>query len=147
MSADAPRLRRPAGPRPGVGIVHVGLGAFFRAHGAIYVAEAVAKCGGDWGITGVSLVRPDQRDALAPQDFAYTAVELGPDGATPRVIDVVSGVLVAPEDPEAVLSAMADPAVRIVTLTVTEKGYCHEPSTGRLNPDHPDIVHDLADPE
>ena len=147
MPADAPRLRRAPCPRPGIGIVHLGLGAFFRAHGAIYIAEAMAKSGGDWGITGVSLVRPDQRDALAPQDFAYTAVELGPDGATPRVIDVVGGVLVAREDPEAVLAAMADPGVRIVTLTVTEKGYCHEPSTGRLNPDHPDIVHDLANPE
>jgi fructuronate reductase len=59
---------------------------------------------------------------------------------------VVENVLVAREDPEAVLAAMADPSVRIVTLTVTEKGYCHEPSTGRLNPDHPDIVHDLGSP-
>ena len=90
---------RPAGPRPGVGIVHLGLGAFFRAHGAIYVAEAMAKSGGDWGIVGVSLVRPDQRDLLAPQGFAYTALELGPDGETPRVIDVVQDVLVARENP------------------------------------------------
>ncbi len=147
MPADPPRLRRAPGPRPGAGIVHLGLGAFFRAHGAIYVAEAMAKSGGDWGIIGVSLVRPDQRDALAPQDFAYTAVELGPEGEIPRVIDVVTDVLVAREDPAAVIAAMADPGVRIVTLTVTEKGYCHEPSTGRLNPDHPDIAHDLAHPE
>ncbi|MFO1142962.1 MAG: mannitol dehydrogenase family protein [Amaricoccus sp.] len=144
---DVPRLRRTPGRRPGVGIVHLGLGAFFRAHGAIYVAEAMAKSGGDWGIVGVSLVRPDQRDALEPQDFAYTAVELGPEGETPRLIDVVQDVLVAREDPAAVLAAMADPGVRIVSLTVTEKGYCHEPATGRLNPDHPDIVHDLAHPE
>ena len=60
---------------------------------------------------------------------------------------MVQDVLVAREDPEAVLAAMADPDVRIVTLTVTEKGYCHEPSTGRLNRAHPDIVHDLAHPE
>ncbi len=147
MPTEAPRLTRPAGPRPGAGIVHLGLGAFFRAHGAIYIAEAMAKSGGDWGIIGVSLVRPDQRDALAPQDFAYTALELGPNGETPQVIDVIQDVLVAREDPAAVLAAMADPAIRIVTLTVTEKGYCHEPSTGRLNPDHPDIVHDLAHPD
>ena len=142
-----PRLTRPPGPRPGVGIVHLGLGAFFRAHGAIYVAEAMARTGGDWGIIGVSLVRPDQRDALAPQDFAYTAVELGPKGETTQVIDVVQDLLVAREDPGAVLAAMADPAVRIVTLTVTEKGYCHEPATGRLNRAHPDITHDLASPD
>ncbi len=141
------RLTRPAGPRPGIGIVHLGLGAFFRAHGAIYVAEAMERSGGDWGIIGVSLVRPDQRDALAPQDFAYMAVELGPDGETARVIDVVQDVLVARDDPAAVLAAMADPLVRIVSLTVTEKGYCHEPATGRLNRDHPDIVADLASPD
>ena len=55
-------------------------------------------------------------------------------------------MLVAPEDPEAVVARMADPDVRIVTLTVTEKGYCHDPATGRLNRAHPDIVHDLANP-
>ena len=143
---ERPRLRRPAGPRPGVGIVHLGLGAFFRAHGAIYVAEAMACSGGDWGIVGVSLVSPTQRDRLAPQDFAYTALELGPGYERPQVIDVVQDVLVAREDPGAVLAAMADPRVRIVTLTVTEKGYCHEPSTGKLNTTHPDIVHDVANP-
>jgi fructuronate reductase len=147
LPADRPRLVRPDRPRPGVGIVHLGLGAFFRAHGALYVAEAMAASGGDWGILGVSLVNPTQRDLLAPQGFAYTALELGPGGETAQVVDVVRDVLVAPEDPGAVLEAMADPAVRIVTLTVTEKGYCHEPATGRLNPGHPDIRHDLAHPD
>jgi fructuronate reductase len=144
LPADAPRLTRPEGPRPGVGIVHLGLGAFFRAHGALYVAEAMAASGGDWGIVGVSLVRPAIRDLLAPQGCAYTAVELGPEGEVARVVDVVQDVLVAREDPEAVLRIMADPKVRIVSLTVTEKGYCHEPSTGALNRAHPDILHDLA---
>ncbi len=147
LPADFPRLSRPEGSRPGVGIVHLGLGAFFRAHGALYVAEAMEKSGGDWGIAGVSLVRPDQRDRLAPQSFAYTALELGPEGETARTIDVVQDVLVAPESPEAVLAAMANPDVRIVTLTVTEKGYCHDPSTGLLNRAHPQIVHDLAHPD
>jgi fructuronate reductase len=147
LHADVPRLTRPEGPRPGIGIVHLGLGAFFRAHGALYVAEAMERSGGDWGIVGVSLVRPDQRDRLAPQGFAYTALELGPAGETARVVDVVQDVLVAPESPEAVLAAMADPGVRIVSLTVTEKGYCHDPATGRLNRAHPDIVRDLADPD
>ena len=141
---DLPRLTRSAAPRPGVGIVHLGLGAFFRAHGAIYIAEAMTASGGDWGVLGVSLVSPGQRDLLAPQGCAYTALELGPGGETPRVIEAVQDVLVAREDPEAVLAAMADPGVRIVSLTVTEKGYCHEPATGRLNRAHPDIVADLA---
>ncbi|MFT3975239.1 MAG: mannitol dehydrogenase family protein [Amaricoccus sp.] len=146
MVSSLPRLTRPEGPRPGVGIVHLGLGAFFRAHGAIYVADAMRVSGGDWGIVGVSLVRPDQRDRLAPQGFAYTALELGPEGETPRVVDVIDDMLVAREDPALVVARMADPAVRIVSLTVTEKGYCHDPATGRLNFGHPDIVHDLASP-
>ncbi|MDO5641045.1 MAG: mannitol dehydrogenase family protein [Paracoccus sp. (in: a-proteobacteria)] len=134
-------------PRPGpAGIVHLGLGAFFRAHGAIYVAEAMEKAGGDWGIIGVSLQSPGTRDRLRPQGWAYTALELAPESAAPQVVTVLRDVLVAPENPQAVLDAMADPAVQIVSLTVTEKGYCHEPATGRLNAGHPDITHDLANP-
>ncbi|MFN3825635.1 MAG: mannitol dehydrogenase family protein [Pseudorhodobacter sp.] len=130
--------------QPKAGIVHLGLGAFFRAHGAAYVARAMEVSGGDWGIIGVSLQSAGTRDALAPQGFAYHAVEQGPEGETRRRLTVLQDVLVAPEDPGAVLEAMADPAIRIVTLTVTEKGYCHNPATGALNPDHPDILHDLA---
>lgn len=139
------RLSRSTPPVP-VGLVHLGLGAFFRAHGAIYTAEAMAVAGGDWGILGVSLQSATMRDQLDPQGGAYTALELGPDGEIPRVVEAVQAVLVAREDPQAVLEAMADPAVRIVSLTVTEKGYCHEPATGRLNPTHPDIAHDLTHP-
>ncbi len=132
-----------APPRPDVGIVHLGLGAFFRAHGAIYIQEAMAASGGAWGIVGVSLRSPEIRDGLKPQDCVYTAVEQGPEGNSVQTIDAVRDVLVAREDPEAVLAAMSAPEVRIVSLTVTEKGYCHDPATGRLNPKHPDIVHDL----
>jgi len=141
----SPRLiRQPGLARPATGIVHLGPGAFFRAFGAPWVAEAMAARGGDWGITGVSLQSPATRDALLPQGWDYTAVELGPEGEIPRVISVLNEVLVAPEDPAAVLAAMSAPGVRIVTLTVTEKGYCHSPATGALNFDHPDIRHDLA---
>lgn len=63
------------------------------------------------------------------------------------MIVVINDVLVARENPKTVIDAMSDPAVRIVSLTVTEKGYCHEPSTGKLNRGHPDIQHDLAHPE
>lgn len=130
--------------RPSTGIVHLGLGAFFRAFGCVYVADAMAASGGDWGIVGVSLRSPDTRDALRAREWAYTSVTLAPEGHVFREINVLNDVLVAPEDPEAVLAAMADPAVRIVTLTVTEKGYCHNPATGALNVDHPDIQHDLT---
>jgi fructuronate reductase len=146
MEAGLPanRLMRPRTPRPATGIVHLGLGAFFRAFGCVYVADAMQAAGGDWGIVGVSLRSPDTRDALKPQDWAYTSVTLTPDGPQTRVIDVLNDVLVAPEDPQAVLDAMCDPAVRIVSLTVTEKGYCHNPATGALNMGHPDILYDLT---
>ena len=140
-----PRLSRkdPAAP---VGIVHLGPGAFFRAFNAVYTADAMARDGGDWGICAVSLRSPDARDQLDPQGGVYTAVSLGPDGPVPRVISSVSEVLVAPEDPAAVLARMTAPATKIVSLTITEKGYCHNPATGRLRLDHPDILHDLANP-
>ena len=129
------------------GIVHLGLGAFARAHLALYTEDTAAP--GDalaWGILGASLQRPDQRDLLAPQDCLYTAVERGPEGATTRIVTCLTGVLVAPEDPQAVLTAMSNGSTRIVTLTITEKGYCHDPATGRLNLAHPTIAHDLAHP-
>ncbi len=140
------RLTRPDGPVPTPGIVHLGLGAFFRAFGAVWVQEAMETAGGDWGIVGVSLQSPTTRDLLKPQGCVYTALELGPQGSTPRLVTSVVDVLAAPEDPEAVLARMADPATKIVSLTVTEKGYCHDPATGRLNLDHPDIQHDLTYP-
>jgi len=141
---NIPPLEPSSSSCPETGIVHLGLGAFFRAHGAIYTAEAMQKSGGNWGVIGVSLMRPAQRDLLAPQGFAYTAVEMAPEGMKPQVIEVLNDVLVAREDAVKVLAAMADPVVKIVSLTVTEKGYCHEPSTGRLNRNHPDIVHDIS---
>jgi len=143
LPADLPRPRRAKGPLPGVGIVHLGLGAFFRAHGALYVEEAMRASGGDWGVVGVSLQSPGQRDALKPQDCMYHAVEQGPQGEKARLVEIVQDVLVAKENPEAVISLLTRPAVKIVTLTITEKGYCHEPSTGRLNLQHPDIVRDI----
>lgn len=129
---------------PATGIVHLGLGAFFRAFACVYVADAMAASGGDWGIVGVSLRSPTTRDALRAQDWKYTAVSLAENNVVPRQINVLNDVLVAPEDPMAVLAVMVDPAVKIVSLTVTEKGYCHNPATGTLNPDHPDVQHDLA---
>jgi fructuronate reductase len=130
-----------------VGIVHLGPGAFFRSFVAVYTDSALARHGGDWGILAVSLRSPAARDQLVPQGGVFTAVTLEPEGPSPRVIRSVADVSVAPEDPGAVVAAMARPAVRIVTLTVTEKGYCHDPATGRLNLDHPDIAHDLSQPE
>jgi fructuronate reductase len=130
----------------GVGIVHLGIGAFHRAHQAIYTDEALARAGGAWGICGVSLRSPDVRDRLAPQQGLFTAIEKSPDGVRRRIVGSVREVLFHRDEPESVLQRLAAHETRIVSLTVTEKGYCHEPATGRLDAGHPDIVHDLAHP-
>jgi fructuronate reductase len=144
-------VARPAYDRDGlaVGIVHLGLGAFARAHLAA-VNEAALHAGADrgWGICGVSLRQADTRDALELQRGLYTlALNSAGDDGRPRqelaVIGCLLETLVAPEDPQAVLARIAHADTRIVSVTVTEKGYCHDPASGRLNFDHPDIVHDL----
>ncbi|MEH3147397.1 MAG: mannitol dehydrogenase family protein [Methylobacterium frigidaeris] len=142
-------VARPGYDRAGLqpAILHLGLGAFFRAHGALYTEDVLNARGGGWGILGVSLQRPDQRDRLVPQGGLYTALESASGGECARIVGNLLGVLVAPEDPAAVLGRLADPVTRIVSLTVTEKGYCHDPATGRLHADHPDIRHDLAHPD
>ena len=130
----------------GIGIVHLGIGAFHRAQTAVYTDDAIAAQRGDWGICGVSLRSPDVRDRLAPQDGLYTSLEKSPQGTRRRVIGCVREVLFLGGERVRVRARMASPATRIVSLTVTEKGYCHDPATGQLNFAHPDIVHDLADP-
>lgn len=133
------------------GILHLGLGAFHRAHQAVMVEERLAAGETGWGIRAASLRSPDMRDALAPQDGLYTlAIRTGQVGAEEearlRVIGAISDVLVARENPAALLAAMIDPRIRILSLTITEKGYCHDPASGTLNENHPDVVHDLAHP-
>jgi fructuronate reductase len=130
-----------------VGIVHLGLGAFHRAHQAVYTEDALAEAFGPFGICGVSLRSAAVRDPLAPQEGLYTVAEQSATGARLRVIGCLKEILVGPEDPAAVAERIADPAVAIISLTVTEKGYCHDPATGALAAGHPDIRHDLAHPE
>lgn len=129
------------------GIVHLGLGAFHRAHAAVYTDAAIARGDQRWGIVGVSLRQADTRDALAPQDNLYTVAVRDADGERLHVVGALITSLVAPENPQAVLAAMADSRCHIVSLTVTEKGYCHDPATRALRLDHPYIEHDLAHPE
>ncbi|MFQ1702819.1 mannitol dehydrogenase family protein [Loktanella agnita] len=138
----AKRLTRD-GPAPAIGMVHLGPGAFFRAFNAVYTDAAMQAEGGDWGIAAVSLRSPTARDQMAPQGGVYTSCTLAPGGLQAQVIGAVSKLLVAPEDPGAVVDLMADPKVKIVSLTITEKGYCHSPATGRLDLSHPDIAYDL----
>lgn len=140
-------VRQPAYDRAATthGIVHLGVGAFHRAHQAAYVEECLAAGESGWAILGASLRRGDTRDALAPQDGLYTLAIRSGETERLDVIGSITGLLVAPEDPEALVAAMADPAVRIVTLTVTEKAYLRN-ADGNLDAAHPEIVADLADP-
>jgi fructuronate reductase len=128
------------------GIVHLGLGAFHRAHQAVMTEAALDAGARDWGIAAASLRSPDTRDALAPQDGLYTVVTREDDAEQLRVVGALRALHVAPEDPAALLRAITDPRIRIVSLTVTEKGYCHDPATGTLDAAHPDIMADLATP-
>jgi fructuronate reductase len=125
------------------GIVHLGIGAFHRAHQAFYTDAVLNKFGGDWGIIGCSLRSPTVRDQLAPQDGLYTLVERSGDGEQLQIIGSVIKNLVGPENPAELVSVMAQPNIKIVSLTITEKGYCHDPATGHLNNMHPDIQHDI----
>jgi fructuronate reductase len=130
----------------GTGIVHLGIGAFARAHLACYTQPLLREDPG-WGILGVSLRRADTRDALSPQDYLYTCAERDGAGERLSIMAALTGVLVAPEGAATVLARLADPAVRIVTLTVTEKGYRRVGASGGLDADDPVVRQDLATPE
>ena len=155
-------VARPAFDRQALrcGIVHLGLGAFARAHlaavnDAAIEAIALSEPGAagasgaweSWGICGVSLRSPATRDALAPQQGLYTLAQRDASGQQLRIIGCLRECLVAPESPGTVLDRIASSHARIVSLTITEKGYCLDPASGHLRLDHPDIAHDLNHPE
>jgi fructuronate reductase len=127
------------------GIVHLGVGAFHRAHQAAYVDDCLAAGETDWGIVGASLQSASTADALGPQDGLYTLAERGSAGEKLRVIGSIEKVLVAPQGPARLLNTLTDPRIRIVTLTITEKAYLRNAS-GDLDTAHPGIVTDLANP-
>jgi fructuronate reductase len=143
--ADLPTPLRPlVDPRGlGTGIVHLGIGAFHRAHQAVFTEEAVAAAGGDWGICGVTQRSRGVLDQLRPQDGLYSVLERG-EQTSLRVVGAVRDLLFAAEEGERLQALLAAPATRLVTLTVTEKGYRHDPATGRLRRGDPDVAADLA---
>lgn len=108
----------------GAGIVHLGIGAFHRAHQAWYTDLAMAAGDRDWAITGVSLRSPGVAEQMNPQDGLYTVTERSEAGWHTRLVGAVRGVLVARGQRAAVIERIADPACHVVSLTVTEKGYC-----------------------
>ena len=125
------------------GIVHLGVGAFHRAHQAVFVDDCLGRGETDWGIVAASMRSADTRDALAPQDNLYTYCERNGQTVTYRIIGSILEILVSPEDPSKLIDRLSDPRVRIVTLTVTEKGYLANLSERTLLRSHPDVQNDL----
>lgn len=129
-----------------IGIVHVGVGNFHRSHEAYYTEQLLQKGEKNWGICGICLLDRDRHmyQTLVDQDGLYTLVEKDMDGnQTVRVIGSIIDYLYAPADPGAVISAMADPAVKIISLTITEGGYNFDASTGEFRFADPGIQWDL----
>lgn len=126
-----------------IGVVHLGIGAFHRAHAARYTDLAMSAGDRDWAICGVSLRSRDVRDQLVPQGGLYSVTERGVGTETTSIVGAVRSVVVGSEDPSGVVAALALPSTRIVTLSVTEKGY-HTAIGGGLAVESPDVAHDLS---
>lgn len=132
------------------GIVHFGVGGFHRAHQAWYLDELMNRGDAlDWGICGVGVLPADRAmaDVLRAQDYLYTLMIRHPDGRTEtRVIGSIIDYLFAPDDPDAVIERLADPATRIVSMTITEGGYNINHVTGEFDAADPDVQHDVSHP-
>ncbi|WP_277588883.1 mannitol dehydrogenase family protein [Pseudomonas chlororaphis] len=149
----APEVRLPAYDLAETrqGMVHIGVGGFHRAHQAYYT-DALMNTGEglDWSICGLGLRAEDRRarDDLAGQDYLFTLFELSDsDAAEVRVIGAISEMLLAEDGAQALIDKLADPQIRIVSLTITEGGYCIDDSSGEFMAHLPQIQHDLAHPQ
>jgi mannitol 2-dehydrogenase len=144
-----PAVARPRYARQALrpGILHIGVGNFHRSHQAVYLDDLFnAGRDLDWALVGAGVRSGDQamRKALEPQDWLTTVVELEPDANGARVTGAMVGFVPVGSDASLIVDALDDAAIRIVSLTVTEGGYCIDPATGVFDPDHPEIRHDAA---
>jgi mannitol 2-dehydrogenase len=131
------------------GIVHIGCGNFHRAHMAVYLDDLFnLGLGHDWAITGAGVRIGDarMRELLAGQNYLSSVIERSPNGVSARIIGAMTNFVPVEDGNAALIIAMSDPAIKIVSLTVTEGGYYIDPKTGTFGPDHADIVHDAANP-
>jgi len=132
-------------------IVHIGFGAFHRAHQAVCADILASEHASDWGYCECEINKNNKGDlikALRQQNRLYSVTEMADDGLSTRVVGVVNEALCRSIDGIGkIIDAMCQPEVAIISMTVTEKGYCYQPSTGQLMLDHPAIVHDLSHPE
>ncbi|MDR0441139.1 MAG: mannitol dehydrogenase family protein [Candidatus Accumulibacter sp.] len=153
LSALPSHVKRPGYDRSQItaGIIHIGVGGFHRAHQAIYIDRLLNRgVAHDWGIRGMGLMPADarMRDVLTAQDGLYTLVQKNPDGSRDvRVIGSIVDYVYAPDDPAAAVENLADPGIRIVSLTITEGGYNFHQVSGEFDLDNPAIQADLARPD
>ncbi|NKN35615.1 mannitol dehydrogenase family protein [Agrobacterium sp. a22-2] len=130
------------------GILHFGVGNFHRAHQAIYLHELFNKGKDlDWAIVGAGIMPSDRlmKEKLESQDYLTTVVEQDNNRSAATVTGPMTGILTAP-DFDQIIAALADPAIRIVSMTITEGGYYIDPATGKFDPTHPAMVADAGDP-
>jgi fructuronate reductase len=132
--------------RHGHGIVHLGIGAFHRAHQAAYTDAALMAAGGDWRIIGASLRSVELADALNPQNGLYTLIERDASDVRARLIGSVERVIAASRAPDDLMTSLVDRCTCIVTMTVTEKAYGVDHATTTVEIGHPAVVADLQKP-
>ncbi len=133
-----------------VGIVHIGVGGFHRSHQAMYLDQLMNDgLAHDWAVCGVGLMPGDarMRDVLRDQDYLYMLMLKSAGQRYARIIGSLTEYLFAPDDPSAVVERMTDPAVRIVSLTLTEGGYNVHRVSGEFDVAHPEVQHDVANPD
>lgn len=122
-------------------IVHIGTGAFHKAHQAVYTDDV--NHDGMWQVIGVSLKSSHTRDQLNTQNGLYTVVECDGQSKTSRIITCIKEVLFAPDSPQLVIDTLANENTKVISLTVTEKGYCLDTNSGNLDRENPEIVNDI----
>ncbi|MGX8012027.1 mannitol dehydrogenase family protein [Mesorhizobium sp. ORM8.1] len=144
-----PDVRKPAYDRAALqpGIAHIGVGAFHRCHQAEYTDDLLEHHFDRWGLVGINIRPPSLAETLGKQGALYTRLIRQNDDVEARIIGSIVRVVDSQDSAAPALEVLASPDIEIVTMTVTEKGYCHIPSNGALDLDHPDIVHDLDNPE
>lgn len=127
------------------GILHIGVGNFHRGHQAVFVDDLLAH-DPRWGIVGVSMRSTSTRDRLAMQNYVYTVTERDGTQLERRLIGSIQSILVLDESRAEIMALAARESIGLISLTITENGYCHTASA-QLDHSHPDVVHDLAHPE
>jgi len=142
-------VQRPAYDRSAVkaGMAHIGVGAFHRTHQAEYTDDLLALRPDSPGLVGINIRPPGLGETLGQQHGLYTRLIRQGDRIEARVIGSIVKVVDSQEGAAPALEVLASPDIDVVTMTVTEKAYCHKPATGKLDRDVPDVIADIATPE